>query len=63
MIFKDDVLFLIEEYTTRFGTPPVSITGSVFPRKSDWAHVVRTLREALDTNEPIMQGVELSQAA
>ncbi len=53
MIFKDDVVYLIDEYTAQFGQAPRSVTGSVFPRRCDWHAVVRALRKSLDAGKPL----------
>ncbi len=63
MIFKDDVEFLIDEYTSRFGEAPTCLTGAVFPNRRDWTRVVRSLRSALDSGIPVATSTKLSKAA
>ena len=63
MIFKDDVEFLIDEYTCRFGEAPTCLTGSVFPNRRDWTRIVRTLRNALDSGKPVAASTKFSNAA
>ncbi|MEL6288199.1 MAG: hypothetical protein AAFQ42_12375 [Pseudomonadota bacterium] len=63
MIFKDDVIFLIEEYEARFGSLPVGLTGCSFPRRSDWQAIVSAIRVALDSGQPINAPLELEAAA
>ncbi len=63
MIFRDDVVFLIDEYASRFGEVPVVVSGGTFPRQSEWAMIVRAIRRSLDSGKPMMKRPALSQAA
>ena len=63
MVFKDDMVFLIEEYTMKFGTTPHALNGPTFPPRQDWERIVRAIRRALDSGQPMDETVELSEAA
>ncbi|MEL7543957.1 MAG: hypothetical protein AAGJ70_09300 [Pseudomonadota bacterium] len=63
MIFRDDVIFLIDEYVARFGEAPAGLNRQRFPSRRDWLSITRAIRVSLDTDMPIRAPLELSQAA